>query len=105
MNPVFYFLIIAIVINAESFSQWKPINSRPFLDDCFVVHGDFNNCHVVTKRGNLVTSSDGGNSWNYHFTQSFMQIKKIYFIDENYGWAATTSGISKTTDGGYNWEA
>jgi photosystem II stability/assembly factor-like uncharacterized protein len=62
----------------------------------------------AVSNGNILKSTDGGNSWNFnsHFDITF---RKIVFYDTQNGWAIGSSNgpvdnkILKTTDGGSNW--
>ena len=101
---LFYLLIATILFSSDIFSQWKVMNPKPFLDNCFIIYADSNNCNVLTRRANLVLSTDGGNSWNYHYPKMMARINLVYMLDQNNGWASGNSSTFKTSNGGYDWE-
>ena len=103
-NYLFYFLIATILFSSDIFSQWKVMNPKPFLDNCFIIYADSNNCNVLTRRANLVLSTDGGNSWNYHYPNMMAWVNLVYMLDQNNGWASGNSSTFKTSNGGYDWE-
>lgn len=56
------------------------------------------------SRGVLSRSLDGGQTWETHLENSDKSFKKMFFLDENYGWlSAYKALIYKTTDGGETW--
>ena len=102
-------ILFSININAQ---QWKtasnPFTKSSFMDISFVSE---NQGWIVGTLGVILHTSDGGMTWEEQNSGTSKDITKIFFIDENYGWAgtgnnflATTGGtILKTTDGGKNW--
>ncbi|HEY6330706.1 MAG TPA: YCF48-related protein [Blastocatellia bacterium] len=53
--------------------------------------------------GTLVATVNGGKNWNlvpYPFEQ---KISSLFFLDALNGWASTTDGLYRSTDGGLNW--
>jgi photosystem II stability/assembly factor-like uncharacterized protein len=56
------------------------------------------------REGQITITRDGGVSWNSIQLNTTRNIKKIHFIDENYGVAFAYSDIFRTYDSGYNWE-
>jgi len=60
---------------------------------------------IVTKDGNVLKTTDGGDAWSfYEITGQTSDIRGLYFIDETTGWVSGIDFIFKTTDGGVNWE-
>jgi photosystem II stability/assembly factor-like uncharacterized protein len=68
-------------------------------DSTFLVSEQYNGTEKIYK------SSDYGYTWTIKNSNSFNTILKLYFFDEENGWALGTSGnILKTNDAGENWE-
>ena len=55
---------------------------------------------VVAGDSNLITTTNGGNSWNKQLGYSF---KEIEFLNYNTGYGINSSQIFKTTDHGQTW--
>jgi photosystem II stability/assembly factor-like uncharacterized protein len=104
MYSKFYFLLIVIFFPTPFFSQWKLINPAPFIDDSFVIYADSQECAVLTQRANLVSSTNGGITWNYFYSNLIVDINLVFMIDKNNGWSVSGTSTLKTTNGGYNWE-
>ena len=70
-----------------------------FLDDMHVwVTSDFHRVFI---------SDDGGENWLESDEMEMYNVSKVYFIDENTGWACgggSDCQIYKSTDGGQSWE-
>jgi photosystem II stability/assembly factor-like uncharacterized protein len=85
-----------------NYEPWAPITSIFFLD---ANHGWFS--HVS---GNLLYTSNGGESWTVRYPSQFWHMEDIYFFDTLNGVACgdfgapSMSGIFRTTNGGANWE-
>ena len=105
MKTVFLFLSLNIFFfSSNLFAQWTPINPVPFIDNYFIVMADAEECKVITKKGNIFTSTDGGNYWEINFSKHNIFIDKIFFVNEKLGFAANNSFLYKTIDGGNSWE-
>lgn len=76
-----------------------PVNtqgaSMQFLD---TNHGFLNDPGVGFYR-----TDDGGVSWDTVYIQTYNYLANFYFTGPNTGWAISSGGISKTTDGGKTW--
>jgi len=64
------------------------------------------------EAGTIIRTTDGGNSWEIQNSTVQTFITDIFFLDRNFGWAATIedafpfrSVILKTANGGENWSA
>ncbi|HNQ67788.1 MAG TPA: YCF48-related protein [Bacteroidales bacterium] len=61
---------------------------------------------VSSSLGTVYISENSGNSWTPYTVKSGFYIKRMFFIDENNGWAVGSSGtgtVCKTSDGGHSW--
>jgi YD repeat-containing protein len=57
-----------------------------------------------TGTGQIIHTSDGGNTWVIQQNDQGTWFKSIFFVDEDNGWAGRRYGeIYRTTDGGLNW--
>ncbi len=58
-------------------------------------------------KGLVLLTTDGGINWEEilinHSKIGGLQLEKIYFLNENIGWALSRCGILKTINGGKNW--
>ena len=83
-----------------NFEPWAPITSIFFLD---ANHGWFS--HVS---GNLLYTSNGGESWTVRYPATYWHMEDIFFSDTLNGIACGVGfaggEIYKTTDGGAYWE-
>ena len=68
---------------------------------------DENNGYICGGDGAFIKTEDGGSSWIDISLNNTMQLRNIFFIDENNGWMIDYFGksILHTTDGGYNWSS
>ena len=52
----------------------------------------------------IYNTTDGGNTWNVQYDVVFeSELKSIYFLDSNTGYASGGTAIMKTTNGGSSW--
>ena len=65
-------------------------------DDAFV---------VVGGRGHILTSTDGGETWQQAAVPTRQTLTGVYFFNRELGWVVGhDSAILRTTDGGISWE-
>ena len=57
---------------------------------------------LFNQTGDLVHSTDGGNTWEVFPVNPTETLNAVFFLDVQYGWAART-GFFHTTDGGATW--
>lgn len=63
---------------------------------------------IVTDRGTLMNTIDGGKTWNFQ-AETGVDAKRMQFVDARNGWLLGTNGdsskmaIARTTDGGTTW--
>ena len=102
------FLLAAVFINAQ---QWEivsePYISSSLLDIYFVSE---NIGWGVGNDGTIIKTEDGGNTWTEQNSTTTKDIGKVFFLNDNQGWAGTGANAStpggtilKTTDGGNTW--
>jgi len=89
-----------IIYDTRYFSSRSMTN--PFKDTIYIAgikrHGG-------ADTGAVIKSTDNGNSWFFTLQMSIRSsLRKIFFLDNNYGYAVGDTGlIVKTTNGGENW--
>ena len=96
-----YLAVAIFLLSTKIFPQWEIINPSPLLDRAFVIYSDSLNCDVLTQRGNIASSSDGGSSWDYHYSNSPVSLFSVFFKGE-IGWALGEITY-KSTDRGRSW--
>jgi len=53
----------------------------------------------------ILKTLDGGISWTSQYQSYTTSLKKLFFLDQDHGWASGNYGfVMKTDDGGENWE-
>jgi len=73
------------------------LNAVYFTDD---VHG-----WAAGQTGILLTTSDGGTTWQHQVSGTDMSLHAIHFVDGLHGWAVGDGGtILATLDGGNTWQ-
>src|SRR5215213_463836 len=92
----------AILSTRDGGLSWAPRN----------VEGELNAVHFINRqkgwavgdRGVILSTSDGGKSWEAQDGKTTTALKALQFVDENTGWAVGDYGtIIHTRDGGRNW--
>lgn len=60
---------------------------------------------AVGERGHILYSEDGGDSWSQAVVPTTAMLTRVFFVDEQTGWAVGHDGnILHSRDGGVNWE-
>ncbi len=60
---------------------------------------------AVGERGHILYSEDGGDSWTQAVVPTTAMLTRVFFVDEQSGWAVGHDGnILYSRDGGVNWE-
>ena len=98
-------------------NNWEEQNYPENFDGAFSVDFvDTNNGWAVGWNEPIIKTSDGGNNWQV-VTSELYNLRKVYFINKDYGWAAGTlwerdslnnshqyGHILRTTNGGQTWQ-
>lgn len=111
ISIVFLFFICAQTISAN----WTRYDSKTLAWLRAIYFLDEKKGWIGGSEGILLTTGDGGETWNKAKKSTGDTIRKIHFTDENTGWllcerdvfnlgAASPSYLLKTIDGGANWE-
>lgn len=63
-----------------------------------------NNTGVAITTNELIRTEDAGNTWALNRLEAGLHLRRLFFIDENTGWAAgNNAGLYSTADGGNTW--
>lgn len=61
-------------------------------------------CYACGEAGKIIKTTDGGNTWKEQETYINNFLRKIYFMNDNFGFAAGEKGaLVRTEDGGNTW--
>jgi len=83
-------------------AELAPLAARALLLDGQVV-GD--RLVAVGERGHILISTDAGRSWRQSPVPTRTTLTSVFFIDEQFGWAAGHDAtILRTADGGGSWQ-
>jgi photosystem II stability/assembly factor-like uncharacterized protein len=74
--------------------------------DLTAIHAQGNSCWIAANDGaRIVVTHDAGKSWSVQETGQSLPIGRLFFLDEQTGWAIASLGtILKTSDGGLHWQ-
>lgn len=96
-------LTINLLVSAQG--EWYQISPWPTINDLFDVY--FINDQkgwLVGSKGTIVSTSDGGETWDIQYKDNSKYFKGVFFIDENEGWVIGWHDVLHTTNGGNYWE-
>jgi photosystem II stability/assembly factor-like uncharacterized protein len=96
------FLTMALWGNAQSWTQQTSGVNSLLSDVCFVN----DSTGWISTTGAVLKTTNGGNNWSSNTTgiNVATDLKSIFFVSENIGWAVGTGGvILNTTNGGQSW--
>ncbi len=111
MKPILLILFLSTFISAQDSWFWQnPWPQGNGLNDVAVI--DENKVIAVGHNGVILTTNDGGDSWQINYYDELnAELKSIFFFDDYTGWICGTcytdyrlGVILKTDDGGNTWE-
>jgi len=99
-------LISLFIISFTSFGQdeWTLINPYPTLETFTDVHFINDNKGWAMSYYSILSTEDGGNTWETQLSSNDDFFRRLFFVDENEGWALGWEYIYHTTDAGNTWE-
>jgi len=127
-----YIAILFIVFSFQLFSQWKKVTTVPqnfdntIWLDVYFLNSNPNYGWVCGFGGNVIRTTDGGNSWqgtkiqkmiidttyvngNPKYDTTYIptanQLESIHFVNENIGFVSGDNQVFKSTDGGASWKS
>lgn len=109
--PLLAFLFTGLLCKTYSQDHWFNLNSPTTNFLRALQFADSLNGWVAGDSGLIIHTTNGGEEWIEQQTNTNSNIKDIFFLDENRGWAVawnefippTGTSILSTTDGGENW--
>lgn len=117
MIKLFYVILSVLILQyvPASFAQvqpWKQLQSPVNVTLRYLSFVDSLTGWAVGEAGTIISTTDGGNSWEVQNSTVQTFILDVFFINKNNGWAITlndgfpfNSVILKTTNGGNIWVA
>jgi photosystem II stability/assembly factor-like uncharacterized protein len=86
--------------------SWKTYNGFSYLNWLRSIACPSNEvCFACGEMGKVVKTLNGGETWSEQEVLNTNNLKKIYFLDENFGFAGGENGaLIRTIDGGKTWE-
>lgn len=104
-KKLFYTVIFFTLFNQASIqAQWVWQNPVPTNENITkIVFKDIFNGWILTASGNLLRTTDGGESWT-NANLASKPVKAIYFINNTIGWITGEGFIKTTKDGGDTWQ-
>ncbi|MBK7500048.1 MAG: T9SS type A sorting domain-containing protein [Ignavibacteriales bacterium] len=82
--------------NIQSYEEMSPLWGTSIIDS--------NSLCAVGQNSTIQISDDFGNSWNSIQSDIYDNINKVFFVDNNYGYAVGSGRLIKTYKGGMNWQ-
>lgn len=102
-------MVLGAVQITKAQSGWQLVYSNvdQYMEEIFFIAGpnnDWQTGWAIEQSGNVIKTTDGGNTWTTYSTAPYSSISGICFIDANTGWICTYGGsILKSTNGGATW--
>lgn len=88
-------------------TTWTRLNPFPQLPNSAMLRDvtfiNENEGWICGEKGIIINTKDAGNTWNIQLNEGTEAFQRIFFIDNQTGWALGPHFIYKTTDGGKNW--
>lgn len=100
LSFLFFFLCTTV-----AYSQFITQNSGTSERLWEVDFIDANTGWAVGDNGTILTTADGGDTWNAQNSGTNQALYDVDFVDASNGWIAGNATILATTDGGANWIA
>lgn len=91
----------------NSGDTWEIV--KEFEENTFYSDSHFFNQNVglvVNSKGEILKTYNGGATWSVRYTKSSLSgrgFRKLFFVNENVGFAVESGTIAKTMDGGETW--
>jgi len=105
LNAVVLILAITTTVMGQEFWYWQnPIPQGNKLNDVWMFNSQV--ILAVGDVGTIIKTTNGGIDWSVtHYNGGITSdLYRVFFIDQNTGWAAGEQGkILKTANGGTNW--
>ncbi len=103
-KAILFISLITIFFISNAQDEWTLINPYPTLETFTDVHFINDNKGWVMSYNSILTTEDGGNTWETQLSSDDDFFRRLFFIDENEGWALGWEYIYHTTNAGNTWE-
>ncbi|MBM2816724.1 MAG: hypothetical protein HW421_3486 [Ignavibacteria bacterium] len=106
---VILIVLFFLLFTFNSYSQWEKITTiPPPYDDNYWLEVYFLNEEpdygwVCGFRGQIIRTTDGGNTWAGSTIDGYWHFEGIHFADKLNGFVSGNDKLFKTTDGGISW--
>lgn len=101
-NIVVILLLFFGTINLSN-AQWTQLNPGIMISFKGVSFINSDTGIVVGANGNIIKTTDGGETWIQKVSTTTQELRKIQFLNDNVGYVVGNQCILKTTDGGETW--
>jgi len=103
-KAIILILLITFYFVSTAQDEWTLIHPYPTLETLTDVHFINNNKGWVMSYYSILTTEDGGDTWETQLSSNDDFFRRLFFIDENEGWALGWEYIYHTTNAGNTWE-
>jgi len=102
---LFYLLFFSLSIFGQTFHKVSPTPTEVQYND--IAFADSLNVWVIGEEGTILHSSDRGGAWEVLPNITNVNLKKVFFLDQNRGWIVggndSLGVILQTLNGGITW--
>ncbi len=97
-----YCISLSIFLNAQD--EWTMIHPYPTLNNLKDAHFISENTGwVVGTEGLILYTDNGGDTWDFQYSNPNVSFRALHFVNNEKGWAVGGSNIYHTNTGGQNW--
>lgn len=109
-----YLILLFVITNLSAYSQWQSIDlpfgyENDYWLEIYFLPNNPDYGWVCGFGGNVLRTTDGGNTWKGTNINNADQLENIFFVNERVGFTISVgdqmdgSRIFKSTDGGVSW--
>lgn len=90
-----------ILLTQDGGNLWTEVTIPHYIKDCKFL--SLNRIVAITESRQIITSSDGGNSWSNSLFTPSLALNALEFINASIGFISAAGDVYKTEDGGQTW--